>query len=45
MGEKILRRVLMITSEMFLMAHLRNTMIIVLLGSVWSIVDGLGDTL
>ena len=35
----------MITCEMFLMVHLRNTMIIVLLGSVWIRVDGLGDTL
>ena len=45
MGEKILRRVLMMPCEMFLREHLSNTRIIDLIGNVRGRVDGLGDTL
>ena len=45
MGKMILRRVLMITCEMFLRDHLMNTRIIYLLGSGGGIFGGLGDAL
>ena len=43
MGENILRRVLVISCEVLLRAHLRSANIIALIGSGRVRVDGLGD--
>ena len=45
MGDMILIRVLMITCEMFLRDHLKNTSSISLIGSDRGRVDGIGDVI
>ena len=45
MGNIVLRRVLMVSYEMFSIGHLKNTSIIALLGSDRSRVGALGDSL
>ena len=45
MGDMILIRVLMITCEMFLRDHLKNTSSISLIGSDRGRVDGIGDAI